>query len=420
MAIKQKLISLDEYYHSIPVDKFVLNNYSIFDYNHSREFYNSMITEYEGESINILPKCKCGKLHGEFYQGVRCSKCGTVADTVQYDPVVWAKSFNPELPFLNPTFFYMLNNLLQRDIQYLVGLTNEPRTKGNICIAIARNVLHNERTYSNFIKNIRSILAFVSTIGQYKQDAKARRVLQLLEMWDTKKDMLLSEYLPMINNVLFAVTKTSKGKFVDTGFAEVFDVASTWMRVANDASAEFHTYDKTTAKAVCTLGMMPEFYIKGYLAKKSGIFRKHCYSARSSNTFRCVITSCPGKHKYNELVAPWTTLVSVFRPQVLNKLMKTGKYSYKEASMKIFTAAKKFDQEIADIGEELIREAGGQGIAIIYHRNPTLMQGSAQLGYIIKFSDIPGLNTLQVSQLTMKAPNGDYDGKIKYNKSRHF
>lgn len=412
MAIKQKLISLDEYYHSIPTDKFVLNNYSIFDYNHSREFYNSMITEYEGESINILPKCKCGKLHGEFYQGVRCSKCGTVADTVQYDPVVWAKSFNPELPFLNPTFFYMLNNLLQRDIQYLVGLTNEPRTKGNICIAIARNVLHNERTYSNFIKNIRSILAFVSTIGQYKQDAKARRVLQLLEMWDTKKDILLSEYLPMINNVLFAVTKTSKGKFVDTGFAEVFDVASTWMRVANDASAEFHTYDKTTAKAVCTLGMMPEFYIKGYLAKKSGIFRKHCYSARSSFTSRSVIVSRPGKHKYNEVEVPWTTLISVFRPHVLNKLMSSGKYSYREASLKIFKAAKCFDQEIADIGEELLREAKGSEYKMILHRNPSLMAGSAQWLTISKFKSDPRDNCASFSQLICKSPNADYDGFV--------
>ena len=410
MAIKQKLISLDEYYHSIPVDKFVLNNYSIFDYNHSREFYNSMITEYEGESINILPKCKCGKLHGEFYQGVRCSKCGTVADTVQYDPVVWAKSFNPELPFLNPTFFYMLNNLLQRDIQYLVGLTNEPRTKGNICIAIARNVLHNERTYSNFIKNIRSILAFVSTIGQYKQDAKARRVLQLLEMWDTKKDMLLSEYLPMINNVLFAVTKTSKGKFVDTGFAEVFDVASTWMRVANDASAEFHTYDKTTAKAVCTLGMMPEFYIKGYLAKKSGIFRKHCYSARSSFTSRSVIVSRPGKHKYNEVEAPWTTLISVFRPHVLNKLIATGKYSYREASNKIFKAAKLYDQEIADIGDELLRETKGGELKAVIQRNPSLLAGSAQWLTVKSFKKDPKDNCLAFSQLICKAPNGDYDG----------
>lgn len=414
MAIKQKLISLDEYYHSIPDDKFILNNYSIFDYNHAKEFYRAMVTEYEGDSINILPKCKCGHLHGEFYQGVYCPKCGTMANTVQYDPVVWAKSFSKELPFLNPTFYYMLNTLLQKDIPYLTGVTNTPRTKGNICISIARNVLHNDRSYINFIRNIRNILTYVSGITQYRHDGKAKRVMQLLEMWDTKQNILMSEYLPMINNVLFAVTKTSKGKFVDTGFAEVFDIASMWMRVANDNTADMVDYDKATAKAVCTLGEMPEFYIKGYLAKKTGVLRKHVYSARSSNTFRCVITSCPGKHKYNELIVPWTTLLSVFRPHVLNKLMKTGKYSYKEASNKIFKAVKCYDAEIAAIGEELIKETGKQGIPTIYHRNPSLLQGSAQLGYIIKFNDNPKLNTCMVSQMTMKAPNGDYDGAIEY------
>lgn len=410
MAIKQKLISLDEYYHSIPDDKFILNNYSIFDYNHAKEFYRAMVTEYEGDSINILPKCKCGHLHGEFYQGVYCPKCGTMANTVQYDPVVWAKSFSKELPFLNPTFYYMLNTLLQKDIPYLTGVTNTPRTKGNICISIARNVLHNDRSYINFIRNIRNILTYVSGITQYRHDGKAKRVMQLLEMWDTKQGILMSEYLPMINNVLFAVTKTSKGKFVDTGFAEVFDIASMWMRVANDNTADMVDYDKATAKAVCTLGEMPEFYIKGYLAKKTGVLRKHVYSARSSFTSRSVIVSRPGKHKYNEVEAPWSTLISVYRPHLLNKLMATGKYSYREASNKIFKAAKCYDQDIADIGDELLREAKNGELKAIIHRNPSLLAGSAQWLTIKRFKKDPKDNCLAFSQLICKSPNADYDG----------
>ena len=222
----------------------------------------------------------------------------------------------------------------------------------------------------------------------------------------------MSEYLPMINNVLFAVTKTSKGKFVDTGFAEVFDIASMWMRVANDNTADMVDYDKATAKAVCTLGEMPEFYIKGYLAKKTGVLRKHVYSARSSFTSRSVIVSKPGKHKYNEIEVPWNVLISVYRPHVLNKLMQTGKYSYKEASNKIFKASKKFDQEIADIGEELLREAKNGEMKAIIHRNPSLLQASALWVTISKFKHDIKDQCTGFSQQICKGPNADYDGEF--------
>ena len=96
----------------------------------------------------------------------------------------------------------------------------------------------------------------------------------------------------------------------------------------------------------------------------------------------------------------------MFRPHVLNKLMANGKYSYREASLKIFKAAKCFDQEIADIGEELLREAKGSEYKMILHRNPSLMSGSAQWLTISKFKSDPRDNCLGFSQLICKAPNG--------------
>jgi HJR/Mrr/RecB family endonuclease len=41
----------------------------------------------------------------------------------------------------------------------------------------------------------------------------------------------------------------------------------------------------------------------------------------------------------------------------------------KDASAKTFRATLIFDQEIADIGEELIKEAKGKGIAVLANRN---------------------------------------------------
>ena len=168
MAIRQKVISLDEYYRSITSKKLILNDLSLFDQNQKEEFHNAMVKEYDSDNFNILPKCSCGKYRGEFYKGHRCEECGSIVDEMSYDPVIWAKCFTKDRMFINPMYFQMLNNLLNKDIQYLVGVTNETRTKNNVCATIARNVLHNERTYKNFLFNIRNILVFVSGLSQLR------------------------------------------------------------------------------------------------------------------------------------------------------------------------------------------------------------------------------------------------------------
>lgn len=405
MAIRQKVISLDEYFRSITSKKLILNDLSLFDQNQKEEFHNAMVKEYDSDNFNILPKCSCGKYRGEFYKGHRCEECGSIVDEMSYDPVIWAKCFSKDRMFINPMYFQMLNNLLNKDIQYLVGVTNETRTKNNVCAGIARNVLHNERTYKNFLLNIRNILIYVSTLSQYRSEKRSEEVKLLLEMWDSNSSLLLSEYLPMINNVLFNVTKTNKGKYLDTGFASVYDIATMWMRAANDVNATEVYIDKTTGKAVCAIGTMPEFYIKGYLSGKPGIFRKHVYGCRSPFTFRSVIASRPGRHRHDEIIVPWVTLVSTFRPFVLNKLMRKYDMTYTEASNIIFKACKAYDPLIDKIGDELLQEAGGR-IPVLQHRNPSLFLGSANFRWIIAFGKYPDTFVVESSALSIKACNG--------------
>lgn len=410
MAIRQKLISLDAYYNNSSGNKILLNNLSLFDTNHNNMLQNAMINEYEGDNFNILPKCSCGKYVGEFYKGHKCEYCDTEVAEVSYDPIIWAKSIQ-DRKFINPIYYYQLNALLGSDIQFLTGLTDNTRTKDNISGLIARNVLKGERTYKNFVNNVRNIFIYLASISQYKTGPKGKRLRELLDMWDHQQQAILSDYIPFINNVLFNVTKTSKGKFMDTGFSGIYDIASSWLRVANKTVYKENELDKVVAKTVNTLGLMPEFYIKNYLSKKSGTFRKHVYGARSPFTFRTVITSRPGKHAWDEIVVPWVTIVSVFRPHVLNRLCNNYGHNYRDASDRIFRAAKQYDPLIDEIAKQLIKEAsGGRGIPTIAQRNPSLFQGSALLVYIVDYFKDPTLNIVAFSQGICKLPNADYDG----------
>ena len=411
MAIRQEIINLDTFYKNVTGNKILLNSLSLYDSNHTNMLHKFMVNEFESDSFNILPKCSCGKYIGEFHKGHVCEVCETEVGETSYDPVIWAKAFDKDLKFINPIFYYRLNSMLGSDIQYLTGITNTTRTKDNVSATIARNVLMGERTYKNFVYNIRNILVFISTLGQYRQPSRAYKLACLLHEWDTRKDDILTMYIPFINNILFNVTKTNKGNYTDTGFATIYDIASSWMRVSNNMNTTDRIRDLVTAKTVNSLGLMPEFYIKYYLSKKAGIFRKHCYGARSPFTLRAVIVSRPGRHMWNEIIVPWVTMVSVFRPHVLNILCNRYGFSYKEASDRIFAACKKYDPLIDEVATTLIKETpNGRGIPAMIQRNPSLYQGSALKVYIPGYGKDPSSNVIEFSQGLCKWPNADYDG----------
>lgn len=423
MAIKQALIDLDKYYESITDEKLILNDYSIYDFNHSKHFYNTMVNEFESDTVNLLPKCNCRYTVGEYYLGTICPKCGTKVKRMNYDPVVWAKAFNDNLKFLNPTYTTMLNDVLKNDISFLIGLTNEPRTSTirSFMQRIAVQVMGGKRSYSMFISKLDDILDFLITRITSSRSANRRRKeydrLMLLQNWlRYEPNKVFSTYIPMINNVMFNVTKTNKGKFVDTGLSSIFDVASSWMKVSNDAMVTEDELDRCTGRAVLTLSGMVKYYIDTYLKQKSGVFRKHVYGARSPFTFRTVITSIPGPHRHDDVIAPWLAISTVFRPFVLNKLMNSLNLSYKEASLKMYRSSKRYDADIDMIVNELLDETtklnpdGRRGIPVLVQRNPSLRSGSAQKLYIKEFDTDPTVFTMGFSTLICKAPNADFDG----------
>ena len=420
MAIKQTLISLDKYFESITNDKLVLNDYSIYDFNHSKHFYNTMVNEFESDTVDLVPRCSCGYTTGEYYLDTVCPKCGTKVKRMNYDPVVWAKSFSPKLPFLNPTFTCILNDILKSDISYLIGLTDEPRTQAskNLLNRIVNQVMGGIRTYANFIEKLDNIIdhLITRTTARNRGSKEFEKLLMLQNWLRYQTDKVFSNYIPMVNNVMFNVTKTTKGKYVDVGLSSIFDVASSWMKTSNDPTVNESDMDRCTAKAVVLLSGMVKYYIDTYLKQKSGIFRKHVYGARSPFTFRTVITSISGPHRHDDVVAPWICISTVFRPFVLNKLMNNFNMSYKEASLKIFRSAKRYDPDIDMMANELLDESkklnkdGRRGIPVLVQRNPSLRSGSAQKLYIREFDTNPTVFTMGFSTLVCKAPNADIDG----------
>lgn len=408
-GIYQVILNLDTYYESLS-NTILLNNYSLFDIEQSNECFKMLMNTYDSETISTIPECMCGFSAGTAVRDMKCPKCGFKVAEKGYDPVVWVKAFSPELRFIHPIFYGLINKALKEILPYLTGLEDELPSANAALLAksIEANVLNGERTYANVAKNLRNILVFVSTLKKYK-DIK---IESYIELYDIYEKNIFVNYLPLISPMLFNITKTNKGRYVDIKLKDVFNIAADWLKAGSrtDNIENSKANDKLIAYTLKKLYNLLLLFIMDYVAGKVGLARKQLYSAKSCFSYRCVIVSRAGPHIYDEIEVPWVTLCSTYRLHVLNKLMKKYEYTYKEALKLIHASCKKYNKLIDDIGKELIAESKYKGLPVIAQRNPSLLQGSAQLTYIVKFKTDPEDNTVGISALIAKAFNADYDG----------
>lgn len=379
MAVTQNILSLDAYYRSTPGDKILVNDLSYFSKADDDLIENALKTIYSNTDVlSTKPCCDCGKLTGRYLLGKLCKTCGTTCREVfdKVYPVLWLRALDPNYKFLNPTFWLMVSSAICK-IDIIDGLRwlCDSRYNPNaidlppILESIRDNVLDGKRNYFYTMSKLYSILDYLSVVPINKTKKKSKRFEELMKLYKVYEDVLFSEYLPVINKKLFVEEHTSKGRYVNIISADIIDIVKSWEKACSQDSITENLLSSVTGSTVSKFAILNNNYYKKFVMSKQGIFRKNVYGAKSHFTFRCVVVSIPGPHRFDEIIAPWLVGLTAFRPHVLNKLMKRG-YIYKEASKKIFKAVNKYDPEIDEILQELIKESpGGRGPAITINRN---------------------------------------------------
>ena len=415
MAITQKLLNMDSYFHSTTGPKIIVNDLNYFSVGDQERVSNTLMTVYDkSDVIPVKPCCDCGNLQGAFLLGKLCPDCGTTCKTPdeKVEPILWLRALKlsdgREMRFLNPTFWLTLSKILDPKTDWLRWLTDSkynPRINIPAHIAALKNELGGIRSYDHVMNNLHKILTFISTLPKYKDHYKKEQLNMLIRIYNEEGERLFSRYIPIINKKLLIIENTTKGRFVNLVAADVIDTVMSWLKVSSGEKVTDKAINNCTGSLVSSLATVYNKYFEDYLVRKEGIFRKHVYGARSHFTFRFVIVSVPGPHKKDEIHVPWVAGPTAFRPHLLNKLTRRG-YTYKEANKILYRSVKKYDPLIAELLQELIDESPYRGIPAIINRNPSLKQGSTQLVYITKFKDKPDEFTLDLSQLVVKLGNG--------------
>jgi len=381
-----------------------------------KDLVDHLFIKYNNE-LSLIPKCKCGRLKGNYLKGEYCNACSTYVEDRfnELKPFIWVKELKDGLPFLSPYIWGTFNTIMGKEnaMRWLSDPTYNPPKPQPFWHTI--KALIGGRGYTNVINNLTTILEFLKGQSKFKIPEKQLLIDSLLDQIKHNPNDIFSQYLPLFNNNFFIVEKSNKDRYTSSVLGDIINVATLALNTINAPKVTDKRLEITTAKIISHVSDLFSKYVKDNLAGKKKLIRKHIYGTRAHFTARAVISAISGKHQYDELHIPWSIAIPLFRPHLINLLVKRG-YTYRDASDKIFKASTTFDNELHQLLTTFISNRPDKGVPCLFHRNPSLLSHSSLFLRITKIKEDTGDNTISLSTLVVKGPNSDFDGESVWYK----
>ena len=424
MSIVAELEDIEEVFRKTGDDILIINDFNGITESEKSVMISRIIAKHESNVMDSIPRCNCGAMSGAEKKGETCPKCfGTVSLHLEEDikPVIWMRSPEGVEKIMNVIAWHMMETTFELDkrFSFLQWITNTKiPSKPPIYRAGSRIIdpcadflaAGFRRGYNNFVQNFDAINDWLlEYFYKLKDGRNAEKLREFAEMIQRNRNKLFSTHYPFPNRIMFILENVGMGQFADTITAPSLN--SMLLLMSIDTNPDMRQSDKENklARAIAGQASFTENHTRANMAGKTGFFRTRLYASRVNFSFRGIISSITGVHDYEDIVLPWIHCIGIFEIDLISKLRFKGHTSV-QAMNRVTDAVTRYDPLIAQCLDELIAEAGPNGVAITWCRNPSLMIGSLQCynlkSYKKDISDqSPAFSILCVSEF-----NADFDG----------
>lgn len=371
-----------------------------------------MVTEYDMEYIETMPSCGCGRTTGRHND--ICEHCGdTVVSSMDrgFHSDTWLKVPPGVEAFIRPNLLGMLIESFTQDKFNAIEWLCNPRYKFEDDLAITFRLfleLEIPRGYNNFVRNFDEILDLLMASKIFKNNPGKRR--DTYTCIQQNRNVLFSTYLPLPSKRSIITEMSNKNRSAVKNMLTIVDAARALYAIVGkedtmpQSRKEFHVYKALT--------MMIDFRVfvdKKIMGQKEGWYRKQIHGSRDGPTYRGVITSLAGNHRFDEIHLPWGMSIAVYFPHLKGRLMRKG-FNPNQAYEYLIKSMSRYDPMIHDLFKQMIAECGYIGLPQLLGRNPTLNLRSIQALYCTEVKTDVSDNTISISVHVLKSCNADFDG----------
>lgn len=407
--------------------KIVVNDLDVRTSDQKDEVNNTIFTTNQADGVySSVPACQCGERTGRHRIGSICNNCNTaVEEPIQeyLQPMVWLRSPDGVAPLVNPIIWYMLRREFSiagygkfDTISYLTNTsyrsdisTTEKMRKLFQCLDEAN--LH-IRGYNHFIKHFDEYMEFLFTCPVFKRKNDDKSSLYYLIQ--SNKDKIFTSHLPLPNRSLLIIEKTRYSTYIDESLTTIIEAARilTGIDFPEAIPQSDRVKQNKTSRCMALVSHYYKEYYREYLTPKEALIRRNVISGRKDYTARCVISSIPGEHRFDEIHVPWATSINWLRNHIYSKCLHRGM-----SPNQTFDFVNKYNKEyhpvMHEIINELIQEAGPRGIPVLGNRNPSLGRNSIQRVFFTKVKT--DVDDITISLSVLICPNWNADSNDTFN-----
>lgn len=412
MPIVQQLINNNALFSNLKNPPLIINDI-LNTTAQDREYIDRLImTTYSSDMVSILPSCKCGVTKGEYSRTMICEQCKTpvtasIENTIE--PLVWFRKPIGVEKLLSPIIWIMLEDRFSKGkysiLRWLTDTSYSPIAHVNKPTALLSKMEEDgiKRGYNYFVQNFFKIIDYLLNLKDFKP--KRGTVDYLPMLLEANKDVLFSDYIPLLNKSLLIIEKTSFATYIDTTVPMALDAIEMLVSIDKD----FHDQtgpikENRTARAMYMLSCrFFHTYFKNIVSKKSGLLRHYLGGSRFDFSARAVISSITDEHRYDDIEIPWGVGLVIFRPMLINKLIKKNNMLINDAIGMLLSHTGIYHPLLDQYLREIIAETKEGRYPVIINRFPSLLQGSIQKVYIPRVKTDPSDLTLGLSILITSA-----------------
>lgn len=415
MSVYLEVVDHDARFAKLTKEPLIANYIDIATEEERRNLKQLLYTRHEGDSLNVVPRCRCETLIGTDKIGMLCSNCGSMVISQLERPLestIWLETPRKTAALINPVAWTVLSNTMTTSgfniLEWLVNTNyappaNVPKKLSRLVdMGIPRGLNNFVKGFDEIMEDVLSVRGLIKPYGPDKDD---------LPQWiHQNRNKLFCDHLPMPSEMGFVIEATSSSVFLDKTITLALDAFWTIVSIEKGMRPlSEHWRQVKTVKAVSKLANYYYAFTNKMLGGKPGMIRKHIMGGSSHFSARGVISSIWEPHRYDHIRLPWSMALQLLRVHLINKLIKR-RYSPAEIAALFRDSAMCYNPVFDELFNELLSESLSGALPATIGRNPTLARGSIQYLPIGQIKTDPTNNTIEISNLCLKGPNADFDG----------
>ena len=332
----------------------------------AKEINEAVFSNNDGD-LGFTATCECGKLKGNYYEGVICPLCHTKVSTAFADKLThtcWIAVPDDMPPVIHPIVYLVLKkwSTFKINEDSLIDIILNPEME----MPDELKEVFPKQGFSYFYENFSHVMDVM--LHQYPKTAN-KSSTKFIEFFMHKyKDLVFCRKLPILHSSLHVITKSGTIRCVDNSVKDALKTALniTYTSFTHKRSV---THDKFVDISLYTSYMGYVSYISSIgqhkLGDKFALLRHHLLGTRTWWSCRTVIVPHTMPVMADEVYIPWSIAVNTLKLEILNALVNTYNLDPTEAIYRQMRAIGNYDSVIAEIMDEMIRNHAYGGLPIL-------------------------------------------------------